>query len=150
MIVSRQPRRAVVSVEAAIIFPVVILLILGLIVGSLGIFRYQEVCYLAREGARYASVRGTDYKNEVSGATAATAQDVYDNAIKPRVMVLDPTKLSSSVSWDSSNAPYSMISNYEVPKNNTVTVTVTYQWLPELYIIGPITLTASSTLPMSY
>jgi hypothetical protein len=33
---------------------------------------------------------------------------------------------------------------------NTVTVTVTYQWFPELYLVGPIVLTNSSTVPMAY
>ena len=38
----------------------------------------------------------------------------------------------------------------EKPVANTVTVTVHYTWFPELYLVGPITLTSTSTMPMSY
>jgi hypothetical protein len=33
---------------------------------------------------------------------------------------------------------------------NYVTVTVTYNWMPELYLVGPLTLTSTSKMPMSY
>src|SRR5436190_1509742 len=33
---------------------------------------------------------------------------------------------------------------------NYVTITVTYQWLPELILVGPINLTSTSTVAMSY
>jgi Flp pilus assembly protein TadG len=143
-------RRGAVLVETALVFPVVILLLLGLIVGAMGIFRYQEVAWLSREGARYASVRGTDYQRGVPGATAATAQDVFDKAISPNATILDASSLGYSVTWDKSNAPYSVTTDFSKPMGNTVTVTVTYTWIPEIFFIGPITLSSSSTLPLSY
>jgi hypothetical protein len=33
---------------------------------------------------------------------------------------------------------------------NYVTVTVTYQWTPVLYLTGPITLTSTSTVQVNY
>ena len=33
---------------------------------------------------------------------------------------------------------------------NSVSVTVTYQWTPDLYITGPLNLTSTSVMPMSY
>jgi hypothetical protein len=33
---------------------------------------------------------------------------------------------------------------------NTVSVSVSYTWIPEGYLVGPITLTATSVMPMSY
>ncbi|MBI1916028.1 MAG: pilus assembly protein [Planctomycetes bacterium] len=143
-------RRGAVSVEAAVVFPVAILLLLGLVVGGMGIFRYQQVAWLAREGARYASVRGAQYQQEVAGAKAATTTDVYNNAILPNATAMDPTSLSSSVTWNKNNAPYSVSSSFEKPVGNTVSVTVTYTWIPEIFFIGPITLSSTSTLPMSY
>jgi Flp pilus assembly protein TadG len=145
-----RPRRAATMVEFAIVGPIVFLLVLALIVGGLGIFHYQEVAWLAREGARYASVHGTQYAKEVPNATAAAPQDVYNNAILPNAIILDTSKLGYSVTWNQSNDPYSPSTSYETFTNNTVTVTVTYQWFPELYLGGPITLTSSSTMPMSY
>ena len=142
-------RRGATVIEMAVVFPVLILLLFGLVVGGMGIYRYQQVAHLAREGARYASVRGTDYQREVSGATAATAQSVYDNAIKPQAVALDLAKLTYQVTWNSTNSP-STTTNFELPVGNTVSVTVTYQWFPEWFLIGPITFSSTSTLPMSY
>lgn len=144
---SRRPGMA--TLEAAIVFPVFFFLIVGLVVGSRGVFIYQEVAYLSREATRYASVRGTDYA-KASGQPAATASSIYDNAIKPRLMILDPAKLTYTVTWDKSNEPATTTTNVSVPKGNSVTVTVTYQWFPKMYLVGPYTLKSSSTLPMAY
>jgi Flp pilus assembly protein TadG len=141
-------RRGASLVEMAIVFPVIILLLFGLIIGGMGIYRYQQLAHLAREGARYASVHGADSERE-TGVPAATPQDIYNNAIAPQVVVLDLSKLSYQVTWNSSNSP-STTTNFEQPVGNTVTVTVTYQWFPEWFLIGPITLSSSSTMPMSY
>jgi len=84
----RKPRRersAAFTVETAFVFPVLVFFILAIIIGAAGIFRYQEACHVAHEAARYASVHGSDYQLEQK-KTAATAQDIYDNAIKPRLM----------------------------------------------------------------
>src|SRR5213593_2814721 len=43
-------RRGASVLEFAIVAPVTFMLILGLIIGGLGVFRYQEVAQLAREG----------------------------------------------------------------------------------------------------
>jgi Flp pilus assembly protein TadG len=145
----RGGRPAAATVEGALVFPLVVFLVLALLVGAVGIFRYQEVCYLAHEGARYASVHGTDYQSDMQ-KPAATPQDVYNNAILPRVMMINPSSLNYTVTWNSSNAPASITSSYANPVRNTVTVTVTYTWLPELYLVGPYTLTGTSTLPMTY
>ncbi len=145
----RSSRPGALTVEAALVFPVVAFLILALCVGASGIFRYQEACYAAHEGARYASVHGTDYQKDTKN-TAATAQDVFNNGIVPQLITLDSSKLTYSVTWNTTNSPYSVTSNYAKPVANTVTVTVTYPWVPEMYLVGPIYLTGSSTLPMSY
>jgi Flp pilus assembly protein TadG len=138
-----------VFTESAFVLPTLFVLILGTVVGGFGIFRYQQISMLAREGARYASVHGGQYQQD-TGNTAATATDVYNNAISPMATGLDMTQLNYSVSWNSNNMPYNVGNNYERPTGNTVTVTVTYNWFPEVYIVGPITLSSTSTMPMSY
>src|SRR5256885_11992030 len=95
----RVPRRAAALVEFAIVAPVFLLFVMGLVVGGLGVFRYQQVASLAREGARYASVRGYKYQ-QVTGSPAATPQDVHNNVILPGAVALDPAQLSSSVTWN--------------------------------------------------
>ena len=148
-------RRGATVVECAIIYPITFLLMLGLIIGGLGVFRYQEISSVAREGARWASVHGYQSAAEASSTgvgTPTTASDVYTNAIKPQADAanLDPPSLSYSVSYtDASQAPTYYDYTNGVWRTNTVTVTVTYQWIPENYL-GGITLTSTSVMPITY
>ena len=61
------PRRGVQAVEAAIVLPVVMMLILGTFSTAMGVYYYQLVATLAREGARYASVHGSQYAGRDTG-----------------------------------------------------------------------------------
>jgi Flp pilus assembly protein TadG len=144
-----RPRSGATLLEFAVVGPVFFLLILGLIIGGMGIFRYQEVASLAREASRWASVHGYQYQLD-TGLPAATAQDVYNNVIAPNAFSMDTTQLNCQVTWNISNRPYHtvIVNNNVVAVGNTVTVTVTYQWLPEAFL-GGITLTSTSTVPMS-
>jgi hypothetical protein len=142
-------RHAALTLESCFVLPVLFFLLLAIVVGGYGGFRYQEMALLAREGSRYASVHGGLYQQE-TGNPAATPQDVYNNAILPYATNLDPTKLSYSVTWNTSNMPTSATSDYEQATGNTVTVTVSYQWFPELFVVGPFTLTSTSTVAMAY
>jgi len=54
-------RTGVYTIEAALVFPITFFLLLMIVIGSLGIFRYQECAYLARMGTRYGSVHGDNY-----------------------------------------------------------------------------------------
>src|SRR5579883_203583 len=133
----RHPRSGTSMIELAVVGPVVFLLLLGLLIGGYGIFRYQQIARLARDGSRWASVRGTQYAHD-TGNTAATAQDVHDQVIAPNAAGFDLSKLTSSVTWNSSNSPYHMatVNGSNVQVANTVTVTVTYQWIPEAFLGG--------------
>ena len=83
--------------------------------------------------------------------SAATAKDVYDQVIAPNAVSLDKSKLTYSVTWDTNNSPThdKTVSGKTVKVTNTVKVTVTYQWLPELFL-GGVTLSSTSTCVMSY
>jgi Flp pilus assembly protein TadG len=143
-------RRGTTAIEFAFTCPIVFFLVFAIIVGGLGVFRYQQVASAAREGARWASVHGTDYAAETNNP-AATAADVFNQAILPLAVALDPNYLTYSVTWNNSNNPLEVIGgNYETPVGNTVTVTVTYQWFPEMLLVGPFTLTSTSTAQMVY
>ncbi len=132
-----RPRRGTQVVEGAAVYPVVFILVIGLIVGGLGVFRYQEVASLAREGARYASVHGDQYQQS-TGRPAATADDVYNNAVLPKVVSLDTGHLDHNVTWSPDNQ-----------QGSTVTVRLTYHWVPEAFL-GGIDLSSTSTMPISY
>jgi hypothetical protein len=181
---SRQ-RRAATAVEAAIILPVALFLLFGLIIGGLGIFRYCQAAHLARETARFAAVHGGQYaRNNATAITANTLPNVNEDYLISRVAKanaagLDTSQLTVTVSmtvltpgatsadstetvdWDNTTenqnrSPYSVwtdntatpATNVEV--SNMVIVKVTYPWIPELYVIGPINLSSTAMLPMSY
>jgi hypothetical protein len=78
------------------------------------------------------------------------AARIYNTAILPVAVGLDPQQLSYEVSWDKNNMPLSVNTNVEKPIGNTVTVKVTYQWIPELFPMGPFTLTSTSSAQMLY
>lgn len=160
-------------IEAAIVLPITFLLILGLLVGGMGIFRYQEAAHLARLTARYAAVHGGQYTQENAAAIqTGSLPSVNENFLAQNIaaanaIALDPRNLSVSVTittpsgtydWDdtkdtNNRSPYSNSTDNNgkvIAVTNTVNVTVTYQWLPELYLVGPITLTSTSILPLSY
>ena len=143
----RRPRGATI-LEFAVVCPLVLFVLFATIVGGLGVFRYQQVAALARQGARYASVHGAQYAKE-KDLPAATAADIATNIVQANAVALKPQHLSCTVSWNSSNRPLTT-TDYDDPTGNTVTVTVTYQWFPEVYLVGPITLTSSSTAQMLY
>lgn len=137
MLYRHQPRRGAHLVECAVVYPVVFTMLFGLLIGGLGVFRYQEVASLAREGARYASVHGSQYQS-ATGKSAATADDVYNKAVLPKVVILDPGHLHYNITWSPDNK-----------QGSQVTVKLSYDWVPEAYL-GGITLSSTSTMPMSY
>lgn len=130
-------RSGVATVELALVAPMLILLVFGLIIGGLGVFRYQETASLAREATRWASVRGATYQS-ATGKPAATAIDVYNNAILPNAVALDMSKLDFTVTWSPDNKQQSL-----------VTVRITYHWIPEA-LLGGMDLTSTSTARISY
>ena len=146
---TRQRSRGATTVEFAICLPIVLFLIFATMVGGLGVFRYQQTAELAREAARWACVHGGQYAEE-TGNPAATPQDVYQNAILPAAATMNLSKLSYQVTWNKSNMPLDANGSVQVPQGNTVSVTVTYQWIPEVYLAGPFSLSSTSTAQMIY
>jgi Flp pilus assembly protein TadG len=146
-----QRRSGATAVECAFVYPVLFFLVLGLLIGAAGVFRYSQLASLAREGARYASVHGTQYAQEMN-VTAPTPDQIFNNVIAPKAAGFDTTQMTYSITYNTSNSPYYTVldsNNNVVPVQNTVTVTLTYNWLPEAFL-GGITLTSTSVMPMSY
>jgi hypothetical protein len=138
-------RHAATLVEFAMVGALTLLLLLGLLIGGMGVFRYVEVASLARECSRWASVHGKLYQQD-TGSPAAAQQDIYNNVITKQAVGMDLSELKCTVGWQSGNSPYQLVNNQAVP--NTVTVTISYQWLPEAFVAGPITLSSTSVSPM--
>lgn len=126
----RRRRRGVTVVEVAVTAPLAFLLILGLIVGAIGVFRYQQVAHLAREGATYAAMHGPNYERRTKKPQADSAQVLQ--RLLPMAAGLDPSSLDCTCVVDDDA--------------NTVAVTLRYQWVPEGYLPAS---TLSSTSVMS-
>ena len=127
-------RRGATVVEMALITPLLLLTLIGLIVLGLGIFRCNEVACLAHEGARWAAVRGKTYDKQNNRSTAVTSTDLYNDVIKPRAVGFDPKKLTSELTWSDDR--------------RTVAVTVRYRWSSEAFF-GEMTLSSTSTALVS-
>jgi Flp pilus assembly protein TadG len=127
-------RRGMSAVESAVVYPVTMLLLIGTMVVGLGNFRYQQLQSLAREAARYASVRGPNYVAATgdSSPTAATIQ-TYVEGLSAGMPGLECTDVSYSADTDPC----------------TVSVTLSYTWIPEGYF-QPMTWTVTSTMPVTY
>lgn len=144
-------------VEFAIIGPVLFLLLFCFLILALGVYRYQQVAYLARQGARYASTHGAQYRADnrlATGDSLVWNEDIRANGIVPRSSGLHVNRLSVNTDWsagdNSTNTGSGQSGDFNSLEQNTVTVTVTYTWLPPAYIVGPIHMSSHSTVPMSY
>jgi TadE-like protein len=117
-----------------VVYPVTILLLLGTVIVGLGIFRYEQLQSLAREGARYASVHGPLYASDKSLPIASTSSIL--TYVQGLAVALDGLNCTA-VSYSAATIPC------------TVSVTLTYTWTPESYF-GSMAWTATSTMPVSY
>jgi Flp pilus assembly protein TadG len=138
----RPDRRGAAMLEAAVVYPVTMLLLIGTVVLGIAVFRYEQVQSLAREGARYASVHGPTYASEqnASYATNATVLSYLENNF---AVGMQSSDLSCTVTWSPSPPTASPPS--------TVTVQLSYSWVPEAYFKKQaVSLTASSSMPVTY
>jgi Flp pilus assembly protein TadG len=155
MMMRRQERKGAALVETAIVYPVLFLLVLGIIMVGISVFRYQQVAHAAREGARWAAVHGAKYAEE-TGNAAATPADIFDNAIQPQMAKVPASSIAYTVTWDQSNKQHSTYV-YTDPttgektvraRQNTVSVTVRYSW--DTGFFGVIPVQSTTVMTMSY
>jgi Flp pilus assembly protein TadG len=162
----RSGRNGVTTVELAIIGPITFFLVIALLIGGMAIYRYQQVAHLAREGSRYASTHGGQYHLDGIDAQTGVPQIASSADLQAylatKTVGLDPSGLTITISWSAppqylpSNMPSyddtdpTLVPPGQITIYNYVTVTVSYQWMPEMYLSGPITLTSTSTIAMSY
>ncbi len=95
-------RKGSSAVEAATVLPVVFFMLLALMIGGIGVFKYQEAAHLARITARFASVHGNQYTTQNATAIAAGTLPTVDKAYltsyaKSNVFTLDPSQLTVGV-----------------------------------------------------
>ena len=115
----RKNQRGSNLVETALCLTVFLMILFGIIDFSRAIFAYNFVSYAARQGARYAVVRG-----QASGH-AASAGDVQ-NYVRQQAIALDSSAVNVNTTWSPDNS-----------SGSTVQVQVRYSFSPILpYIPG--------------
>ena len=148
------------ALEGAVVYGAVMVLLLALVLGGFAVFRYEQVACQAREAARWASVRGGNWQQEVN-KPSPTQQQILDNAVLPLAAGMDTAKITIRVQWidqstgkatDWDSAPRDVRSltaggSYVT---NTVRVSVSYEYSPQFFVTGPLTVTSTSEVPMSY
>ncbi|MCI0379306.1 MAG: pilus assembly protein [Gemmataceae bacterium] len=156
----RRVRRAAVTVEAALVLPVLFFLLVAIVVGGLGIFHYQQVAHQAREATRWLAVRGSDWQKE-TGKKCPTKDELRKQVILPLAKTMDPAKLTvevhwingatgTAVDWDSASKWPRTLNASKEHVTCRVRVTVRYDWLPEFLVAGPIQLESTSEFPMAF
>jgi hypothetical protein len=138
--------------------PVFLLLLLGIVVGGIGIFHFQQTACLSREAARWISVRCADYEKDTDLASP-TKDDIWAQVIVPLAVSMDTTQLSMKVEWidkannlvvDWDSAPKDVRSLTPLGEyvTNTVRVSIRYQWNTGLF--GTRTLSSVCEWPIAF
>src|ERR1700732_4912793 len=155
---NRTRRPGSTLLECALVYPAVFFFLLALLLGGLRLFRYEAMASLARETARYACVRGSGYQKG-TGTASPTQSQIQTNIVQAMGVGLQTANLTTQVwwidmntgtvsSWDSSSKAPTTNNSSGQPIAAHVRVTVSYQWSPEVYLVGPLTLTSTCEIPM--
>lgn len=138
-------RRGAAAIETAIVLPVFLLIIIGLLDLGLAVFRYNTMAAAVRYGARQAIVHGakaaplrTSWGPNTYSGPANDASELAI-AIQSRLFALDASQVQLTAEWpDGDNEP-----------DHRVRITLRYQQraiVPELLGYPPLNLEAVSVM----
>jgi Flp pilus assembly protein TadG len=120
-------------VEWALVLPVLLLLIMGVLDLGRAVY-YNSVLYsAAREGARYGIVHPCDY----SAIESAVYQRAVATPISNIVITFDPAQPSCN-------------GTTKADPDTTIAISVTSNFVPATPFVGAITLNGSSTMKLEY
>jgi Flp pilus assembly protein TadG len=176
----RKPRRGVHAVECALVYPITFFLILAILTGAIGIFRYQQVAFLSREAARFASTHGGQYAKENAKAIAAGTLPTTDknyiitNIVNPKIFWMTAADITTTIQLNTPSGVYDWdnTANYppagnpagnsgrqtsaaQVINGTSYSVTNTVQVSVShnwqpMWFLSTIPLSSTSVMPMSY
>ena len=135
----RSLRRGQTSLEFGIIATAFLFFIFAITNMAQAVYAYNWVAYAAREGSRWAAVRGADIVN--SGTPMTTSSDV-SNYVEGETRGLNLSNMSVAATWsDPTEKP-----------GSTVLVNVTYKFnfTAPFTSLGPITMGSTSQMVISY
>ncbi len=105
-------------------------------------------------------MHGSDWQSD-NNQSACTADQIREQAVLPRAASMVPAAVAISVQfvnraagtvsdWDKVAHPPTSLDDVNNTVTNRVRITVTYEWVPGAMIVGPLYLTSTSELSMSY
>ena len=124
-------------IETSLCFMLFMTIFIGIMEFGWAVYNYNFVSYAAREGVRYAAMRGTGCQSPCTQATT----DMVQNLIRSQAVVMDSNQVSVTTTYpDGSKTP-----------GNRVVVNVSYP-IPALigWLAGNMTITASSTMRIAH
>jgi Flp pilus assembly protein TadG len=123
-------RRGSTLVESALVLGLFVQMIFGIMEAARFMYFYNWVSYAAREGTRYACVRGS------SSTQPASASDIQ-TFIMNQAVTYDPSNVTVATTWLPNNS-----------RGSTVAVKVSYAYHPLIGIIFPAAMSLSATSKM--
>ena len=129
----RQRQRGQSLVEFAVVATLLLSLFFGILDFARALYAYHFVSNAARDGARYAIVRGS---SSPSPATQTTIQNYLNNV----PMGLNSNLMSVTTSWNPNNNPGSTVS---------VTVSYNFKFIMPFLPASTVTMTSTSQMVIS-
>jgi Flp pilus assembly protein TadG len=143
-----RPETGAAMVEFALASTILLTLVFGVLGMSMALYSYHYVSYAAREGTRYAIVRGSTCPAALSGCPAyGTGVDVQTYLRGFNYPGIKPSALTVTTTWPSSSG-CSPSSNPCDNPGNLVQVTVSYVFPVAVPFVPLNNLTMTSTSQM--
>lgn len=145
-------QRGAALVEFAVVLPLALVFLFGIIEFGLAMFQYHATDYAAKYAARYASVRGADCSASDCPITGTTLQTAVRNAVPGAgAAVVSPTWTSPPVGTYPGSSVSKDCDKTDENKGCFVIVTVTNHVALSIpfFPTKPLTFTASATAPIS-
>jgi Flp pilus assembly protein TadG len=142
----RRRDEGVSTVEFALVAPLLLLLLVGIIDVARGINAYVTVANASREGARYAMLSPSSPPSEIESAVRARVVPLDPSLVTVRAYYYDGTTFRD---WPSTGVPASS----PPPNSISIRVAVSYPWSAVSFVIAqffggdtPTQLTSSATV----
>jgi Flp pilus assembly protein TadG len=135
-------------VETAIVMSLTLILVIGVIEASMAFYSYCFVAEAAREGTRYAIVRGSSCSGwaQACPAAASDVQAYVRSMAFPGIM---SSSLSVNTTWPTTGSACMPSSSPCNNPGNLVQVKVSYQFTYNVPLVSSNLLTVSSTSEMT-
>jgi Flp pilus assembly protein TadG len=132
----RRGERGSGLVETALCFPILAALLFGLMMASMLLFSYHLISEAAREGTRYAIVRGSACKSWTT-ACPASDTDIQTYIRGLGYPSINPSAITVNTTWPNGNS-----------RGNTVQVQVNYPFTLSIPFVQSRTINMTSTSVM--